>query len=621
MKVYSALAASIAVCQACHALQVPFVSSPTQDTLQTVNKRLISEKTEQYIQTLLTKWNSSGISVAVVRKDESSPTGWHHEFGSYGVAKADGSPVTPDSLFAIASNSKLVLAFSVGLLISNKTLAEERGKEIKWNTKIRDLIPEWGLMDEDMDRGVSIQDMLSHRTGMPRHDYSGVSREGGISEMISTLRYLRPSAEFRETFQYNNLMYETLSYLPQVLLNQTYESYVAQHIFGPLNMSSSTFSVADAEASGNLADGFQWDAKDITQGKNGTLVPTVPYFQRPGEEKIWAGAGGVLTSARDLATWVSMLLNNGRHPYTNETVIPSEIVEHVAHGRSVSHGKPEYPEWSPKVYGAGQWRYAYQGHDIIEHGGSNPGYKTQVSRFPNDNLGIITLSNDEIGGRFIIEAIKFRIADELLGLKELDWNDRFEAKWNEYVEKAQKSTPRPEEPKLPSAPFSALAEGTFHHPTYGTLRPCLVPSSVSSAPDSADALSSSCSNLFSSYAVQRILSQSDLSVPTYIFPWKRFFVSHLRLAHFNGNLFNVTTVFSNADVREKEGYSHGDGEGGPESKGDVLVIWEERFLAEWVHGEEEGLAFKGDFWGREGLDSRSPGGTGKESAEVWFAKE
>jgi CubicO group peptidase (beta-lactamase class C family) len=95
-------------------------------------------------------------------------------------------------------------------------------------------------------------------------------------------------------------MYETLSYLPQCLLNQSYESYIAQHLFIPLNMSASTFSVAEAEARGTLADGFQWDMQDLTKGINGTLIPTVPYFQRPGEENIWAGAGGVLTSARDL---------------------------------------------------------------------------------------------------------------------------------------------------------------------------------------------------------------------------------------------------------------------------------------------------------------------------------
>ena len=76
-----------------------------------------------------------------------------------------------------------------------------------------------------------------------------------------------------------------------------------------------------------------------------------------------------------------------------------------------------------KAYGAGQWRYSYQGHDIIEHGGYNPGYKTQVARFPDDNLGIISLSNDGNGG-FLMEAVKLRIADELLGLKEIDWNER-----------------------------------------------------------------------------------------------------------------------------------------------------------------------------------------------------
>ena len=75
------------------------------------------------------------------------------------------------------------------------------------------------------------------------------------------------------------------------------------------------------------------------------------------------------------------------------------------------------------MHGAGQWQYSNQGHDIIEHGGSNPGYRTQVTRFPNDTLGIITLSNDE-NGDSLLEAVKFRITDEILELKQLDWNGR-----------------------------------------------------------------------------------------------------------------------------------------------------------------------------------------------------
>ncbi|KJA24150.1 hypothetical protein HYPSUDRAFT_65659 [Hypholoma sublateritium FD-334 SS-4] len=604
-----------------HSLQVPLLPDVASSPLSShIQSPLISIRTEEYVHTLLDKWNASGLSVAVVRKDEKAPNGWRHEFGAYGVADAYGSLMTPDSVFAIASNSKLFLAISVGLLISNETLAKERGMDIRWSTKVKDLIPEWGLMDNDMNRGVTLQDMLSHRTGMPRHDYSGVERKGGVAEMISTLRYLRPSAEFRETFQYNNLMYEALSYLPQTLLNQTYESYIAQHLFHPLNMTSTTFSVAEAETWGTLANGFLWDMEDITKGKNGTRVAVNPYFQRPGEERTWAGAGGVLTSARDLATWVSMLMNKGRHPYTDEVVVPAAILERIAYGRTVTNGKPEYAETSIKAYGSGQWRYSYQGHDIIEHGGNNPGFKSQVARFPTDNLGIIALSNDGTGGGFIIEAVKFRIADELLDLKEPDWNDRFEKQWKKYVKKSQNFTPRPSPHHLPVFPFSALSEKTFSHPSYGILQPCLVPDTPSAFDRSEPAshTHAHCDSLLQSRPVQRILSVSDLSIPTYIIPWKRTFATHVVLAHFSGNLFNATVLWTNSEVREREGYGPGD---------DLVIGFNEHFEVEWVNGgddedapeKEEGLAFKGGFWGKEGLDSQSPGGEGKDSAEVWFA--
>lgn len=271
---------------------------------------------------------------------------------------------------------------------------------------------------------------------------------------------------------------------------------------------------------------------------------------------------------------------------------------------------------SPQVYGAGQWRYSYQGHDLIEHGGNNPGYSTQVARFPDDNLGIITLSNDDSGG-FIMESVKFRIAEEILGLKEIDWNDRQEKKWNKNVEEAQRLIPRPATPKLPSAPFTSLAQESYSHPSYGTLQPCLVPASV---PFSSDSLFEfpHCANLLSSHPVQRILAAADLSIPTYIISWKRFFVTHLCLTHFNENLFNVSVIWSNTEVRENEGHSDGKGEA---KAPDFLVGLDDHYEVEWVHDsngqEQEGLAFKGGFWGGE----RSLDGVGKESAEVWFARQ
>jgi CubicO group peptidase (beta-lactamase class C family) len=84
-------------------------------------------------------------------------------------------------VFAIASDSKLFLAMRVGLLIKSESesLAGVRGERLRWDTKLMSLLPEWGLMDKEMEKGVTIQDMLSHRTGMPRRDYSGFPRDGG----------------------------------------------------------------------------------------------------------------------------------------------------------------------------------------------------------------------------------------------------------------------------------------------------------------------------------------------------------------------------------------------------------------------------------------------------------
>ncbi|KAJ6471138.1 beta-lactamase/transpeptidase-like protein, partial [Mycena vitilis] len=557
------------------ASQIP-ISRPFSGSTRTI----LTPEIDAYIASQLSFWNSSGLSVAVVKKRPNDGT-WDVEFGSYGQANVDGAPITPDTVFAIASDSKLFLAMAVGLLTENASLARERGQPLRWDTKIATLLPEWGLMDTDMQNGVTIQDMLSHRTGMPRHDYSGYSRAGGVSEMISTLRFLRPSAALREQYQYNNLMYETLSHLPPTLLNQTFESYIAEHIFAPLGMTASTYSVAEAEERGTLAHGFHWSMKDSLAGHSGKLTATVPYFQRPGEEKIWAGAAGILSSARDLSIWVAMLLNGGRHPVTNATVIPEDIVEHVALGASVSLKKAEYPETSPKVYGCGQNRFSYRGHEIVEHGGSNPGFKTIVSRLPNDNIGLVVLSNDDNGVR-VMEPVKFQIIDRLLGLEPINWSQRYMDSIAKGIRENQAVTPRPSPPVLPTSAFAAM-EGSYKHPTYGSFSPCYMHSRKAG-------LSPTCTDVVSHPVVKSILDVSTSGIPTFIVPFKRTFSTHLRLAHFTGNLFNASIIWSNNDVRRTEGHTQG---------GDVLVGLDNRYTVEWVPGRsfaEDGFAFTGDFW-------------------------
>ena len=126
-----------------------------------------------------------------------------------------------------------------------------------------------------------------------------------------------------------------------------------------------------------------------------------------------------------------------------------------------------------------------------------------------------------------------------------------------------------------------------------------------------------CDPLLQSHPVKRALSVIDLSIPTYVIPWKRTLATHVILAHFSDNLFNATVLWTNSEVRKREGYG---------ANGDLVIGFNEHFEVEWVKGRdegdverEEGLAFKGGFWGKEGPDSQSPAGERKDSAEVWFA--
>jgi CubicO group peptidase (beta-lactamase class C family) len=154
-------------------------------------RKLITSDIDEFIKSVIQQWNLTGLAIAVVRQNPGSPEGWLQEFGSYGRAKADGTPVTPDTLFSLASNSKLFTALSTGLLISNETLKEEKGIDLSWSSKAKDVFGRtWGLMDQEASRGTSLQDMLSHRTGLPRHDGSNIPRKGGLVDKACFFLFL-----------------------------------------------------------------------------------------------------------------------------------------------------------------------------------------------------------------------------------------------------------------------------------------------------------------------------------------------------------------------------------------------------------------------------------------------
>ncbi|GLB40046.1 putative beta-lactamase [Lyophyllum shimeji] len=493
-----------------------------------------------------------GLGIAVVRGDGQG--NWSVETKGYGIATANGSRVTENTLFPIGSNSK-PLDF----------------------------------------------DLMSHRTGLPRHDRSYKWSDDTLT-VIRKLKTQRPSAEFREVFQYNNLMYMVLSYLPTRLLPSKvpFARYVKQHIFDPLGLSSTTYSY-DVAQLGHLANGMTRQGINYSANPFGGTPRALPFWSTTSGEdgNILSAPGGVISNAVDMATWLQTLLLNGIKPGTEDVIISRDILEKVSGGITVADPEAAFPELSPTVYGGGQARSSYRGHEIVEHDGGVPGFSSLVTRLPFDNLGLAILCNDNEYGGAIMSIIRYRLIDEALGLDKIDWEGRFKPFVTTLPPLA---TPPPINASLPSVSFPNLA-GTYDDGGYGKFELCYV------SPNKYPTQSRKCQDL--SANLSTILPGAAVpGIPTFIAEWDSPWTSHTRLLHFDGNIFNVSLLssFPTGNVSAPFWTYNGD------------TAFDAGTLAETVaDGGHIGLALTG-IWGAGAGVPRPQGNAPRERAEVFFDK-
>ncbi|RDB18674.1 Gigasin-6 [Hypsizygus marmoreus] len=582
---------------------LPTSTSSPPSTNTSFPATIFDDSTDAFINEVLADWKSpGGIAVAFVRQNELGE--WTNvEAKGYGVATANGTKVTKDTTFNIGSNSKLFNVLAASFLIGNETLSPR----INWDTKIQSIIPEFNLTDPIAARESTLLDLMTHRTGYPLHDFA-YRYSDDIPNVIAKLQHQRQSASFRDIWQYNNNMYTTLSYLPSLLSNTTYARYVKENIFDPLNMTATTFSYQLANSHGQRADGMGRQGRDVYADPFGGTPRAVQYWTATtgGEDgSVLAGAGGVITSAVDMATWLQTLLLDGRHPTTNENVIPPDVLRKITSAISVQTTRPEFPEVSLIAYGAAQLQITYRGHLIIEHGGFIRGFNSQISRLPYDGLGVAVLTNDNEHGKVQTEIIKNHILDKALGLDPIDWSGRWKALRSVPPARA---TPRPSNATAPSVDFPQLA-GMYNNDGYGPIELCLVsPTNAdSSASGSCEALASNISTILPGGIRQ--------GIPTLVgavdSPW----YSHIRVEHFDADLFNVSLLISTPTDDPKEPFwTYND-----KSQSDNLQTAELN-----VEGSHIGLGLAG-FWaglwdGAEAGVPKPKGDTVRERAEVYFDK-
>ena len=388
--------------------------------------------------------NVPGVAVAIVLKDQ--------------VVMAEGFglrdlgnrlPMTADTLLAIGSSSKAFTTFALGTLVD--------GGVMDWDKPVRTYIP-WFALHDPIDGGrITPRDLVTHRSGLPRHDLVWYNNFSASREaFVRSLAYLKPSAGLRERWQYNNLMYLTAGYLLEVLTGNSWEQAITDLVFKPLNMKRSNFSVADSQTEEDFAQPYK--------EKDDKLIK-IPFRNISNI----GPAGAINSSVNEMSNWLMVQLYNGEFQGTR--IINPATLNDMHHAHMPTPNRSTDARISATDYGMGWFIDYYRGVKRVHHGGNIDGFSCMVSLVPDKGLGFVVLANKNAAA--LPELLVRTALDRLLGMDEVDWIGDVARKreLNKGVAKkaAQKKQQRRVRDTRPSHALSAYA-GTYHHPGYGDLQ-------------------------------------------------------------------------------------------------------------------------------------------------------
>jgi CubicO group peptidase (beta-lactamase class C family) len=395
-----------------------------------------------FIESALTAWDVPGIAVGVVAGGEVVLA---RGFGHRDVAGK--LPMTADTLLPIGSATKAFTTFVLGTLVDEGKLA--------WDEPVRRHLPGFELHDDYASQHVNAVDLVTHRSGLPRHDLVWYNnQELTRQQLVERLRHLPASKQLREQFQYNNLMYLAAGRLIEVLTGGSWEDAVRARILGPLGMTSTLFSDAEAQTRPDYAKPYRFTddvLKEIAFREVGNMGP----------------AGSISSSVNDMCRWLRLHLQGGRHD--GRALIEPATLLQLHTPQMALAARPEKPQFSTEAYAMGWSVDAYRGHNRISHGGAIDGFVALVTLLPDDGAGVVVLANAETG---LTGVLTQHLMDRLLDLEPIDWNAEGIALLTRGRQAGREAETRKGAAQVadtrPVHPLAAYA-GDYAHPGYGTL--------------------------------------------------------------------------------------------------------------------------------------------------------
>ncbi|MGZ3852153.1 MAG: serine hydrolase [Flavisolibacter sp.] len=405
----------------------------------------IKDSLESYINKGLQDWNIPGLSIVVVKD------GAVVLMKGYGIRDLQTrKPVDENTLFMIASNTKLFTGTSLALL-------ETRGL-LSLNDKITKFFPGYRLYDSTSTKLVTIRDMLSHRIGTKTFegDFTFWNTSLSRQEIMKRMRLLKPVQIFRQDYGYCNSCFMTAGQIIPVVTGKQWESFVHDTIIAPLEMNQTMVLSTGVEKQANVATPY-------------TTSYTNELRQVPFDN--WnnlAPAASIISNVSDLSHWLLMQLDSGR--YKGKRILPWQALQktRVINIVTSSRKSSVYP-MHIRGYGLGLNVADYNGRQVYWHTGGAGGMVSNVCFVPEENLGIAILTNND--NQSFFELLRYQILDAYLGVpyinRSLSQLPSFKEGMRQQVNEINgwKARVKGNKPELPLASYT----GVYTNQLYGNI--------------------------------------------------------------------------------------------------------------------------------------------------------
>ncbi len=337
-----------------------------------------------------------GLAVAIVKDGEIILA---EGFGVKNIKTSE--PVDSKTMFPIASNTKAFTAAALAILVDEG--------EISWDDKVVDYLPYFKLYDPYVTENMTIRDLLTHRSGLATFsgDLIWYGSNYNREDIIRRARYLDPVYGFRQHFGYSNIMYIAAGEIIPVVTGKSWDDFIKEKFFEPLDMKRSVTSTNDLQEFENVAT------------PHTTLKDEMITIDFLNWDNV-APAGAIISTVEDVSKWLILNLNHGI--YEEDTIFTTKRSREMWSQETVlgvsSFAEQHWPSMFFRSYGLGWSLSNYLGHKVVGHSGGYDGMISYTCMVPDEKLGFVILTNKNSG---LYYPLVYKTLDVFLGGEEKDW--------------------------------------------------------------------------------------------------------------------------------------------------------------------------------------------------------